>query len=65
MNDEIRFQGGGKPVTTGFATPQVHRKDEPSEAVNDSLGSVNPADPMHNPKIESEGVGGANKGPKD
>jgi hypothetical protein len=42
MNTEIRFQGGGKPVTTGFATPQFHRGDEPSEAVKDPAGSFNP-----------------------
>jgi hypothetical protein len=62
MKNEIRFQGGGKPVTTGFAIPQVHREDEPSEAVNDSVGSFNPADPRD--KTESEGIEGANKGPK-
>jgi hypothetical protein len=63
MNNEIRFQGGGKPVTDGFATPQVHREGEPSEPVNDSLGSFNPDDPSD--ETESEGVEGANKGPKD
>jgi hypothetical protein len=65
MNSKIRFQGGGKPVTIGFATPQVHRKDKPDGAVNDALGSVNPADPKNDQETGSKRVEGANKRPKD
>jgi hypothetical protein len=65
MNNEIRLQGGGKPVTTGFATPQVHRNEESDQAVNNSLGSADPAHAKDDQETGSKGVEGANKGTKD
>jgi hypothetical protein len=62
MNCEIRFQGGGKPITTGFMTPHVHGKDEPDDSVNDSLDSDNT---NNDQKTGSKWVEGANKRAKD
>jgi len=60
MENHIRFQGGGKPPTTGFATPKVATlpKNETDEAVNDSLGSVHPADTMDTDPKNARKTGG-------
>jgi hypothetical protein len=72
MNEEIRFKGGDKPVNKGFASPHVAGvpEDEPDEAVNDSLGSIHPADtmdsdPKNDQETGSKGVEGADKGIKN
>jgi hypothetical protein len=64
MNEEIRFRGGQKPDVGGLATPHVLGlpEEEPNEAVNDSFGSIHPADTMdtdpdEDPEAGSKGIG--------
>lgn len=64
MKDEIRLQGGDKPGGSGgFATPHVPGvpESEPDTEVNDSLGSIHPADTMDtmdtDPKDDKETAG--------
>jgi hypothetical protein len=66
MNEEIRFKGGQKPRNSGFATPHAAGipEDEPDEAVNDSLGSVHPADTMDTEPDEDPEAGGKGIGEK-
>ena len=66
MKEHIRFQGGQKPVTTGFATPHfsVVPEPEPDEAVNDSFGSVHPADTMETDPDDDPEAGGKGIGEK-
>jgi hypothetical protein len=66
MESHIRFQGGQKPPTTGFATPHVAgiREHEPDEAVNDSLGTVDPADTMNTDPKDDPEAGGKGIGKK-
>jgi hypothetical protein len=66
MNDEIRFKGGQKPGNGGFATPHVAGlpENEPDEAVNDSFGSVHPADTMDTEPDEDPEAGGKGIGEK-
>jgi hypothetical protein len=46
MKSHFRIKDEPKPPNSGFATPHVARlpKNKPDEAVNDSFGSVQPAD---------------------
>lgn len=72
MESHIRFKGGEKPPKTGFATPHVagiaevepDGLDEPGEAVNDSLGSIHPADTMDTDPDEDPEAGGKGIGEK-
>jgi len=66
MNEEIRFKGGQKPGNSGFAAPHVAGvpEDEPDEAVNDSFGSVHPADTMDTEPDEDPEAGGKGIGEK-
>jgi hypothetical protein len=66
MKDHIRFSGGQKPLTTGFATPHVAGvpENEPDEAVNDSFGSVHPADTMDTDPDDDPEAGGKGIGEK-
>jgi len=66
MGSHIRFKGGQKPVNTGFATPHIARtpKHEPDEAVNDSFGSVHPADTMDTDPDDDPEAGGKGIGEK-
>jgi len=65
MNEEIRFRGGEKPeISGGFVTPHVAGipDDELDEAVNDSFGTVHPADTMDtdpdaDPEAGGKGIG--------
>jgi len=66
MNEEIRFRGGEKPGGGGFATPHVAGvpESEPEGEVNDSLGSVHPADTMDTDPDEDPEAGGKGAGEK-
>ena len=70
MKSHIRFQGGGKPPNTGFATPHVAghvagiAEVEPDEEVNDSLGSIHPADTMDTDPDKDPEAGGKGTGEK-
>jgi len=66
MKGHIRFKGGQKPGNTGFATPHVAGipEHEPDEAVNDSLGSVHPADTMDTDPDDDPEAGGKGIGEK-
>jgi hypothetical protein len=66
MDSKIRFPGGGKPSNSGFATPHVAGipEDEPEEAVNDSFGSVHPADTMDTDPDKDPEAGGKGIGEK-
>jgi hypothetical protein len=59
--DEIRFKGGSKPGGGGFATPHVAGvpEVEPEGEVNDSLGSIHPADTMDTDAGEHSEAGDA------
>jgi hypothetical protein len=64
LQEKIRYKGGGKPKTGGFATPHIPGvpEKEPDEEVNDSLGSVHPADTMdtdpdEDPETKGKGTG--------
>jgi len=66
----MRFQGGEKPGGGGFASSHVAGhiagipETEPEGEVNDSMGSIHPADTMDtNPDKDPE-AGGKGKGPK-
>jgi hypothetical protein len=67
MENRIRFKGGQKPINSGgFATPHVagiHRHG-PGEEVNDSLGSVHPADTMDTDPDDDPEAGGKGIGKK-
>lgn len=60
MKERIRFKGGGKPGNTGFATPHVPGvpEHEPDGPVNDSLGSIHPADTMDTDPDDDKEAGG-------
>jgi hypothetical protein len=66
MESHIRFKGGQKPPNTGFATPHIPgiAEDEPDDAVNDSFGSVHPADTMDTDPDEDPEAGGKGIGEK-
>jgi hypothetical protein len=66
MNNHIRVKGEPKPVNKGFATPHVAGvpEDEPDEAVNDSFGSVHPADTMDTDPDDDPEAGGKGIGEK-
>lgn len=66
METHIRFKGGDKPVTHGFASPHVAGvpENEPDEEVNDSLGSVHPADTMDTDPDKDPEAGGKGIGEK-
>jgi hypothetical protein len=66
MESHIRLKGGQKPPNTGFATPHVPgiAEDEPDGAVNDSLGSVHPADTMDTDPDKDAEAGGKGIGKK-
>ena len=66
MESRIRFKGGQKPPKTGFATPHIAgiAEDEPDEAVNDSFGSIHPADTMDTDPDEDPEAGGKGIGEK-
>ena len=67
MNEEIRFRGGNKLGNNGgFATPHVAgvSEDEPDEAVNDSFGSIHPADTMDTEPDDDPEAGGKGIGEK-
>ena len=66
MEEYIRIRGERKPVNKGFATPHVAGipEDEPDEAVNDSFGSVHPADTMDTELDEDPEAGGKGIGEK-
>ena len=65
MNEEIRFRGGQKLGNSGgFASPHVAGipEEEPDDAVNDSFGSIHPADTMDtepddDPEAGGKGIG--------
>ncbi len=65
MNEEIRFRGGQKPGNSGgFASPHVAGipEEEPDDTVNDSFGSIHPADTMDtepddDPEAGGKGIG--------
>ena len=66
MKSHIRFKGGQKPPNTGFATPHIPgvTEDKPDEAVNDSFGSIHPADTMDTDPDEDPEAGGKGIGEK-
>jgi hypothetical protein len=66
MEKHIVFKGGNRPPNSGFATPHVAgRTDkEPAEVVNDSLGSIHPADTMDTEPDNDPEAGGKGTGPK-
>ena len=66
MEERIRFLGGQKPPNTGFATPHVAGilEGEPDGAVNDSLGTVHPADTMDTDPDQDPEAGGKGIGKK-
>jgi hypothetical protein len=66
MESHIRFKGGQKPPNTGFATPHVAgiAEHEPDEEVNDSLGSIHPADTMDTDPDKDPEAGGKGIGEK-
>jgi hypothetical protein len=66
MEKHIRFQGGGKPPNKGFATSHIAgiTEEEPDEAVNDSFGSVHPADTMDTDPDKDREAGGKGIGEK-
>ncbi|HTJ31420.1 MAG TPA: hypothetical protein VL346_13015 [Acidobacteriaceae bacterium] len=66
MNDEIRFRNGERPSQGGFATPHVPGlpENEPEGEVNDSLGSVHPADTMDTDPDDDPEAGGKGVGEK-
>ena len=66
MDERIRFLGGQKPPNTGFATPHVAGilEGEPDGAVNDSLGTVHPADTMDTDPDKDPEAGGKGIGKK-
>ena len=67
MHAEIRFKGGQKPpVDSGFATPHSSRRAdvESDEAVNDSFGSIHPADTMETDPDQDPEAGGKGIGEK-
>ena len=67
MNEEIRFRGGQKPGNSGgFATPHVVGipEEEPDEEVNDSFGSIHPADTMDTEPDDDPEAGGKGIGEK-
>ena len=66
MESHIRLKGGQKPPNTGFATPHVPgiAEDEPDGAVNDSFGSVHPADTMDTDPDKDAEAGGKGIGKK-
>lgn len=65
MEKHIVFKGGNRPPGSGFATPHVANRSgkEPPEAVNDSLGSIHPADTMDTEPDDPE-AGRKGAGPK-
>jgi hypothetical protein len=67
MDEKIRFKGGGKPGGGGFATPHVPGvpEKEPDEEVNDSLGSVHPADTMDTEPDDDPEAGGKGIGKRE
>ena len=67
MYSAIRFQDGHKPPNHGgFATPHIAGlvDDEPDEAVNDSFGSIHPADTMDTDPDDDPEAGGKGIGEK-
>jgi hypothetical protein len=66
MENRIRFKGGQKPPNTGFLTPHVAGvpEGEPDEAVNDSFGSIHPADTMDTDPDDDPEAGGKGIGEK-
>jgi hypothetical protein len=64
MENHIRFKDGKKPPTTGFATPHVRGVAEPDEEVNDSFGSIHPADTMDTDPDKDPEAGGKGIGEK-
>lgn len=66
MEKHIVFKGGNRPPNSGFSTPHAaHQSDkEPAEAVNDSLGSIHPADTMDTEPDDDPEAGGKGDGPK-
>lgn len=64
MENHIRFRGGQKPENSGFVSPHIAGipEDEPDGAVNDSFGSIHPADTMDtdpdsDPEAGGKGIG--------
>jgi hypothetical protein len=66
MREHIRFKGGGKPNPGGFATPHVAGvpEGEPDGEVNDSFGSIHPADTMDIDPDKDREAGGKGSGEK-
>lgn len=66
MQEHIVYKGGARPNTTGFATPHIAglNKQQPDEPVNDSLGSITPADTMDTDPGDDPEAGGKGTGPK-
>jgi hypothetical protein len=66
MEEHMRFKGGQKPLSTGFATPHVAGvpESEPEGTVNDALGTVHPADTMDTDPDEDPEAGGKGVGEK-
>jgi len=67
MNEEIRYKDGRKPENGGgFAKPHVSGlpEQESDEVVNDSFGSVHPADTMDTDPDDDPEAGGKGIGEK-
>jgi hypothetical protein len=66
MESHFRIKGEPKPVNTGFATPHIAGipENEPDEEVNDSFGSVHPADTMDTDPDDDPEAGGKGIGEK-
>ena len=66
MKDEMRFKNSPTPTVGGFATPHIGgmRPAEGDEAVNDSLGTIDPADTMDTDPDDDPEAGGKGIGEK-